>query len=151
MSLQPVLWPVLRLFLDRNLRWLVHPGWHPVSLPSSQSTFAGSQLSSVSILSTTQTAGTLPSTQLSIVLTITSFRGGGDAPLAMLDHRDLVVSLSSDASKLLAVSEHLEEVVTTQNPVETQTFTPLSGLYYRFSRWDQVKLIHFWLLARFDW
>ncbi len=50
----------------------------------------------------------------------------GDAGLAMLDHRDLVFYLSCDASELLAVSEHLEEVVMTQNPVETQTLTPIS-------------------------
>ncbi len=80
-------------------------------LVSVQNTFVSSQLSSVSILWTSQTAGVLPSMLPSISSTVSPLMV--EAGLAMLDHRDMVVSSPSDASELLVVSEHTEEVETT--------------------------------------
>ncbi len=51
-----------------------------------------------------------------------------DADLAMLDHRALIASFPSDGSELLAVSCHQKEVVTTQNPAETQFSIPPPSL-----------------------
>ncbi len=59
-------------------------------------------------------------TSLAIVVSVE------DADLAMLDHKSLIANFPSDGSELLAISGHHEEVVTSQNPAETQTFIPLS-------------------------
>ena len=88
-------------------------------LSSAQTTFSGSQQSSLPVLSGFQTAGALPSILPSSSTTVTSSRGG--AGTAMHDLRDLVVSLPPDAPKLLAVSGHTEEVETTYVSVQTHS------------------------------
>ncbi len=93
-------------------------------LSTVQSTFAGSQPSSLPILLGSQTAGTPPSTLPSSTTTVSLSRG--QAGLALDDHRDMVTSLPSDVSKLLAVSEHTEEVEMTHVPVETFSVNPPS-------------------------
>ncbi len=72
----------------------------------------------------TSTAGHIHSIQSSTSSTNVSVE---NADLALLDHRALLGDFPSNYSELLAVSGHQEEIVTTQDPVKTQTW--LSGLF----------------------
>ena len=83
--------------------------------------FADPQLSSLSSLSSSRTAGALLSTTLSSTTV-----SRGDAGLALQDHRGLATSFPLNVSELNAVSEHIEEVETTHIPVETPSVNPSS-------------------------
>ncbi len=92
---------------------------------SVQVTFADSQLSSVSNLSRSLTAGAPLST-----LPSSSTASRGDAGSALQDHRDLVTSFPLNVSELNAVSECIEEVEMTHIPIETPSVNPFSqGVY----------------------
>ncbi len=88
---------------------------------SVQNTFADSQLSSLSNLSSFVTAGAPLS-----ILPASSAISRGDTGLALQDHRGLVTSFPLNTSELTAVSKHVEEVETTQLPLETLTVNPSS-------------------------
>ena len=88
---------------------------------SVQVTFADSQMSSVSTLSSSLTAGAPLSTTPS---STTILRG--DPVLALQDHRDLVTSFPLNVSELTAVSECIEEVETSHIPIETPSVNPSS-------------------------
>ncbi len=86
---------------------------------STQDTFADSQPSSLSNLSSSVTAEPPLS-----VLSATSTASRGESGLALQDHRDLVTSFPPRASELTTVSERIEEVETIHIPVETHSVNP---------------------------
>ncbi len=88
---------------------------------SIQNTFADSQLSSISNLLSSVTAGA-PLSTLPSSLTVSR----GDTGSALQDHRDLVTSFPLSFSELTTVSEHIEEVELTHITVETPSVNPSS-------------------------